>query len=56
MGVVLPQLASTAMPITERTDNEFFDYEAKCEGASDEITPASIESAKRLMQRWRKSI
>lgn len=34
----------TAMPITEIvTENEFFDYEAKYEGASDEITPADLE-------------
>ena len=53
MGVVPSSTGvPTAMPITEIvTDNEFFDYEAKYEGASDEITPASIpESAKRLMQ------
>ena len=53
MGVVPSSTGvPTAMPITEIvTDNEFFDYEAKYEGASDEITPADIpESAKRLMQ------
>jgi D-alanine-D-alanine ligase len=34
-----------AMPITEIvTENVFFDYEAKYEGASDEITPAQISS------------
>lgn len=33
-----------AMPITEIvTDNEFFDYEAKYEGASDETTPADLD-------------
>lgn len=52
MGVV-PSLKGvpTAMPITEIvTDNEFFDYQAKYEGASDEITPADIpESTKGAM-------
>ena len=34
-----------AMPITEIiSDNEFFDYEAKYEGASQEITPAKISN------------
>ncbi len=33
----------TVLPITEiRTDNEFFDYQAKYEGKSKEITPAEI--------------
>lgn len=33
----------TVLPITEiRTDNEFFDYQAKYEGKSIEITPAEI--------------
>lgn len=53
MGIVPSDSgAPTAMPITEIvTDNEFFDYEAKYEGASQEITPADIpESAKRAMQ------
>ena len=32
------------MPVTEIvTDNEFFDYEAKYEGKSNEITPARID-------------
>ena len=33
-----------ALPITEIiSKNEFFDFEAKYEGASDEITPAQVE-------------
>ncbi|MBH07624.1 MAG: D-alanine--D-alanine ligase A [Flavobacteriales bacterium] len=35
--------AVTSLPVTEIvTDNEFFDYEAKYEGKSNEITPARI--------------
>ena len=35
-----------ALPITEIiSKNEFFDFEAKYEGASDEITPAQVEEA-----------
>jgi len=35
-----------ALPITEIvTQNEFFDFNAKYEGASEEITPASIDEA-----------
>jgi D-alanine-D-alanine ligase len=35
-----------ALPITEIiTHNEFFDFEAKYEGASNEVTPAEIEDA-----------
>lgn len=53
MGVV-PANDGTpmAMPITEIvTENLFFDYEAKYEGASDEITPAEIsETQKTQMQ------
>ena len=36
------------MPITEIiTENEFFDFEAKYEGASQEITPADISDTQR---------
>ena len=53
MGVV-PANDGTpvSMPITEIvTENLFFDYEAKYEGASDEITPAEIsETQKAQMQ------
>ena len=39
-----------AMPITEIiTENEFFDYEAKYEGSSEEITPADISDAQRTI-------
>lgn len=50
MGVV-PSDSGTplAMPITEIvTENEFFDYEAKYLGASDEITPADINEDSRI--------
>ena len=53
MGVV-PNVDGTpkAMPITEIvTDNLFFDFEAKYEGASEEITPADIsDDIKEKMQ------
>ncbi len=53
MGVV-PNLDGTpkAMPVTEIvTENLFFDFEAKYEGASEEITPADIsEDNKEKMQ------
>ncbi|MES2620899.1 MAG: D-alanine--D-alanine ligase [Bacteroidota bacterium] len=42
-GVVIIDGKVTAMPITEiRTKNEFFDYKAKYEGLSQEVTPAEI--------------
>lgn len=49
MGVVLADNgAPMAMPITEIvTDNLFFDYQAKYEGESDEITPAKISDYQR---------
>ena len=35
-----------ALPITEIiSKNEFFDFEAKYEGASEEITPANVEES-----------
>ena len=53
MGVIpLDNGSPISMPITEIvTDNPFFDYEAKYEGASDEITPADItDTQKEQMQ------
>ena len=38
------------MPIANCNENEFFDYEAKYEGASDEITPADLEEIAEKMQ------
>ncbi len=45
MGVIPSENGTpVAMPITEIiSENEFFDYQAKYEGASDEITPADLE-------------
>jgi D-alanine-D-alanine ligase len=43
-GVMVIDGKITAMPITEiRSKNEFFDYKAKYEGHSKEITPAEID-------------
>jgi D-alanine-D-alanine ligase len=45
-GVITVDGKVTALPVTElRSKNEFFDYEAKYQGLSQEITPAEIESA-----------
>ena len=46
------------LPITEIiTDNDFFDYAAKYEGKSQEITPAQIPNKwKQLVEHWAKSI
>ena len=46
------------LPITEIvTDNDFFDYAAKYEGKSKEITPAKIpDKWKELVEHWAKSI
>ncbi|MEN9947550.1 MAG: hypothetical protein RL106_373 [Bacteroidota bacterium] len=42
-GVIQIQGKITALPLTEIvTENEFFDYQAKYEGASQEITPARL--------------
>ena len=42
-GVFISNGKTVVLPITEiATDNDFFDYEAKYEGKSDEITPARI--------------
>jgi D-alanine-D-alanine ligase len=44
IGVFKSKGAIIALPITEIiSKNEFFDFEAKYEGASDEITPAQVE-------------
>ena len=44
IGVYKAKNKITALPITEiKTENEFFDFEAKYLGASQEITPAEIE-------------
>lgn len=43
VGVINYKGKTTVLPITEiQTDNDFFDYQAKYEGASREITPAKI--------------
>ncbi len=43
-GVIVINGKPTALPITEIiSKKEFFDYEAKYQGASDEITPAKLE-------------
>lgn len=43
-GVYLENGMARALPITEIvTDNAFFDFQAKYEGASEEITPARID-------------
>jgi D-alanine-D-alanine ligase len=46
------------LPITEIvTNNDFFDYAAKYEGKSQEITPAQIPNKwKQLVEHWAKSI
>ena len=44
-GVYYDGINVTALPITEIvSENDFFDYEAKYEGKSEEITPARINS------------
>jgi D-alanine-D-alanine ligase len=45
-GVIKYKGRITALPITEiRSKSEFFDYKAKYEGNSKEITPAEIDPA-----------
>ena len=45
-GIITINGRVTALPLTEiRSKNEFFDYKAKYEGDSNEITPAEIDSA-----------
>ncbi len=46
VGVIEYKGNITVLPITEiSTENDFFDYEAKYEGKSEEITPARISEA-----------
>jgi len=46
VGVFRSKGVTTVLPITEiKTENEFFDFAAKYEGKSDEITPANITDA-----------
>ena len=48
VGVIRYKGEITVLPITEIvTDNDFFDYEAKYEGKSQEITPARISAAEK---------
>lgn len=52
-GVITHKGAVTALPLTEiRSKKGFFDYEAKYEGASQEVTPAEIDNvlAKRIQE------
>lgn len=45
-GVITLDGKATALPLTEiRSKSEFFDYKAKYEGNSQEVTPAEIDSA-----------
>jgi D-alanine-D-alanine ligase len=47
-GVLQKQKKLIALPLTEiSTENDFFDYEAKYEGKSDEITPARVSTEER---------
>ncbi len=51
-GVIQYQGKITALPLTEIvTENEFFDYQAKYEGASQEITPARLDEEMSLKVR-----
>ena len=46
IGVFKSKGVTTVLPITEiKTENEFFDFAAKYEGKSEEITPAKITDA-----------
>jgi len=48
VGVLTYKGATTVLPITEIvTENDFFDYEAKYEGKSTEITPARISETEK---------
>lgn len=57
-GVIPWEGKVKALPLTEiRTDREFFDFQAKYEGASEEITPAPIsEFLRREIQRISENI
>ncbi len=47
-GIIQKAGALIALPLTEIcTENDFFDYEAKYEGKSQEITPARVSNAER---------
>ena len=49
VGVIQYKGAIKVLPITEIvTENDFFDYEAKYEGKSQEITPARIEESAKI--------
>ena len=46
VGVFKSKGVTTVLPITEiKTENEFFDFAAKYEGKSEEITPAAITAS-----------
>lgn len=50
VGVYKKNNETIALPITEIiSKNEFFDFEAKYKGASDEITPAKIDESLRIL-------
>jgi D-alanine-D-alanine ligase len=57
-GVIMINGVVTALPITEIVSHtEFFDYEAKYEGKSDEITPALLpEALKNSIHRMSESV
>lgn len=57
-GVYRSSQGTTALPLTEIvSENEFFDYEAKYQGKSNEITPARITSSQTtLIQEQAKKI
>ncbi|MFT6368937.1 MAG: D-alanine-D-alanine ligase [Maribacter sp.] len=58
VGVLKYKGQTTILPITEIvTENDFFDYEAKYEGKSQEITPARISKAQeKKVAYWAKTI
>ncbi|MFD0798132.1 D-alanine--D-alanine ligase [Maribacter chungangensis] len=58
VGVLKLDGKTTVLPITEiTTENDFFDYEAKYEGKSQEITPARLSQAQEKNVRyWAKTI
>jgi D-alanine-D-alanine ligase len=58
VGVLKYKGETTVLPITEIvTDNDFFDYEAKYEGKSQEITPARISKVQEeKVTYWAKTI
>lgn len=58
VGVLKIKGVTTVLPITEIvTENDFFDYEAKYEGKSQEITPARLsEAQEKNVRYWAKTI